>query len=287
MNFGTPVPLLIGIILILGALALFFLERFKPGYERPSDKVYAILLMISGLFLLAHLDMELLASFQQLLMAGMLTTLLIDSIRSRFARPEPIDERPPRPSYERPPVGRRVYRAELDDRRMPLRDRPATPRMNPMQDDYYPDDFNNQRRRRQPYEEYGAPAGRLQPSPTDRRPTARAQSGAPYPEERYGQRPPARPPAGPSAANYPGSGGYDDRSMSRPDEGREENRASRGSNGYDDRSQDDYSRGNESSGSAERSSRENRERSANSDRTLDVRPYSEAPKLDIPEAPYS
>ncbi|MEO0351241.1 MAG: Ycf66 family protein, partial [Cyanobacteria bacterium P01_A01_bin.15] len=39
MNFGTPVPLLVGLILILGAVGLFFLDKIKPGYERSSDKV--------------------------------------------------------------------------------------------------------------------------------------------------------------------------------------------------------------------------------------------------------
>ncbi len=181
MNFGTPVPLLIGIILILGALALFFLEKVRPGYERDSDKVYAVLLLISGLFLLAHLDMELLASFQQLLMAGMLTTLLIESIRSRLPKSDPlrppsepmVDRRPPGPRYDdRPPV-RRGYRAELDDRPA-FRDRPpadlppvraSAPRMNPAQAAYWQDDYPSSRAPRQPYEEYRGPAGRLQPSP--------------------------------------------------------------------------------------------------------------------------
>lgn len=83
MNFGTPVPLLIGIVLIVGAIALFFLDKLKPGYGRDSDKVYALLCLISGVFLLAHLTMELIPSFQQLIMAGMVIALLIESIRSR------------------------------------------------------------------------------------------------------------------------------------------------------------------------------------------------------------
>ena len=83
MNFGTPVPLLIGIVLIIGAVALFFLDKLKPGYERDSDKVYAVLGLISGVFLLGHLTMELIPSFQQMLMAGMLVALMIENIRSR------------------------------------------------------------------------------------------------------------------------------------------------------------------------------------------------------------
>lgn len=86
MNFGTPVPLLIGIVLILGGVALFFIDRLKPGYGRDSDKVYAVLWLISGVFLLGHLNMELLASFQQLLMAGMLITVTIQNVYSRTPR---------------------------------------------------------------------------------------------------------------------------------------------------------------------------------------------------------
>lgn len=88
MNFGTPVPLLIGIVLILGAVALFFLDKLKPGYGRDADKVYAVLWLISGVFLLGHLTMELLASFQQLLMAGMLIAVTIENIYSRTPREE-------------------------------------------------------------------------------------------------------------------------------------------------------------------------------------------------------
>ncbi len=228
MNFGTPVPLLIGIILILGALALFFLDKVKPGYARDSDKVYAVLLLISGLFLLAHLDMELLASFQQLLMGGMLTALLIESIRTRDpmlrANESMPNRRPPSgPRYdERSPV-RRGYRAELDDRpefRDPalggLRNRPQQPRMNPAQQPYRQDAYRNEQVR-PPYEEYRGPAGRLQPSPPvgDGMNGGRNAGTPPnnrYPDSysdngRYGERPPAqRPPVayrGPDAGAPP------------------------------------------------------------------------------------
>ena len=89
MNFGTPVPLLVGIVLIIGAVALFFVDKLKPGYGRDSDKVYAILWLICGVFLLAHLNMEFLASFQQLIMAGMLIAVTIENVLSR----QPQDNR--------------------------------------------------------------------------------------------------------------------------------------------------------------------------------------------------
>lgn len=241
MNFGTPVPLLIGIILILGALALFFLDKFRPGYERDADKVYAVLLLISGLFLLAHLDMELLASFQQLLMAGMLTTLLIESVRTRepndnTLRDPMMDRRPPRPRYEERPPVRRGYRAELDNR--PEYDRPEfrgaqQPRMNPAQAPYrqdaYAQDTYARTQTRPPYEEFREPAGRLQPSRQSGPPPSgsqngpqqrRAPSGGP-PENRYsdnsryGERPPA-----PRAVQAPGQANPQNRAPQRPPENR-------------------------------------------------------------------
>ncbi len=313
MNFGTPVPLLIGIILILGALALFFLEKFRPGYERDADKVYAVLLLVSGLFLLAHLDMELLASFQQLLMAGMLTTLLIESIRSREPREnilrEPLnDRRPPRPRYdERPPV-RRGYRAELDDRpdlRPELRDRTSQPRMNPANAPYpqatYPQEAYANGRVRPPYEEYRGPAGRLQPSrpsgPSSEPNYSSGPNNAPYgvgappdnrysDNSRYGERPPApqRPPQQqsgrpPESFRRPeGSVPPDDRSRpdARPD-ARPETRHLDGQRG------DRPSRPTDS-GPRSNSPRNGAEGSESPTRTLNIRPLSEAPKFD-PEAP--
>ncbi len=301
MSF-TPVTLLLGIVLILGALALFFLDKIRPGYARESDKIYGVLMLVAGLLSLGHLTAGVTESFQLMLMTGMLMTLAVENVRKRDVIVEPPigrpDAYPPRPRYNERPPARRVYRAELDDRNGPPRDslgdrlgqrRPQ--RMAPGQDDYWPDDLNEQRKARQPYEEYGVPAGRLQPSPgPDRRPSDR-----PYPEERYGQRPPARPPAGPSPSNYPPQGGFDNGSMNRPTEDvpdmRPEGRPDRGSNDYNNRPPENYSRSNESfansNGSTDRPNRENRERTASGERTLNVKPYSEAPKVDLPEDPYS
>ena len=315
----TPVTLLLGIVLILGALALFFLDKIRPGYARESDKVYGVLMLVAGLLSLGHLTAGVTESFQLMLMTGMLMTLAVENVRKREAIIEPPmgrpDAYPPRPRYNERPPARRVYRAELDDRNAPrdsFGDRPGQrrpQRMAPGQDDYWPDDLNEQRKARQPYEEYGVPAGRLQPSPSpERRPADRPYADRPYPEERYGQRPPARPPAGPST--YPPQGGFDNGSMNRPTDDRPDVRSEggpdrgpsdhspndrgqndSGSNGYSDRPPENYSRPNasfaNSNGPTERPNRDSRERPANGERTLDVKPYSEAPKVDLPDAPYS
>ena len=191
MNFGTPVPLLVGLILILGAVGLFFLDKIKPGYERSSDKVYSILLLLSGIFLLAHLNMELLASFQQVMLVGMLTTMIINDISKRDAsRPSGRSaerDGSPRRYDERP---RRVYRAELDDWDSPG---PRSPRI---PSDRYRSDGYDDRYEPRPLEP-------RPPSPyEDRRPPARLQPGqSGYPEQRadaaYSNgRPDSRPPSG-------------------------------------------------------------------------------------------
>lgn len=169
MNFGTPVPLLIGIVLILGAVALFFLDKLKPGYGRDADKVYSILWLISGVFLLGHLNMELLASFQQLIMAGMLIAITIDNVSSRVPREDryaaqgAVEPPSPRGDYYRPsrPVDYRSssprmnVRAELDneppyrprfpeDRRM-LNGREEASRRSGYYEDNYPERYNDTR----------------------------------------------------------------------------------------------------------------------------------------------
>lgn len=183
MNFGTPVPLLIGIVLIVGAIALFFLDKLKPGFGRDSDKVYAVLWLISGVFLLGHLNMELLASFQQLLMTGMLIAITIENVLSRKPKedryapveaPRPEPYRPSRaPSYRSGP--RMNVRAELDNGPAFREEYPGDRRMLGGRDDrdlrnrasYYPDDYpsryDDEPRYGDAGDAYGKPAERLSP----------------------------------------------------------------------------------------------------------------------------
>ncbi len=207
MNFGTPVPLLVGLILILGAVGLFFLDKYKPGYARSSDKVYSILLLLSGIFLLAHLNMELLASFQQVMLVGMLTTLIINDITKRESNrntTRSIDrDGPPRRYDERP---RRVYRAELDDW-----DAPGPPRIpsDRYSNEPYSDRYDSRplEPRTAPYDERRRPPARLQPSPQGRGQFDNYAGDRNRPEPRPNERPdrfysnPRYDQAGPQAPN--------------------------------------------------------------------------------------
>jgi hypothetical protein len=169
VNF-TPVPLLLGIATILGAVALFFLDRFKPGYGRDSDRIYSVLLLVSGVILLSEWTMPLLSSLQQSIMVGVLTSLIIQNINSRTpltnrsaARNDGWESggyqggaRPPRPT---PPAyatdGRANLRAELDMRNMGPTDPYARPRpmlggrdepMAPSRPPYGPDTYGDRYR---------------------------------------------------------------------------------------------------------------------------------------------
>lgn len=83
MNFGTPVPLIIGVILIVGAIMLFFLDKIKPGCRRDSDNVYAFLSLFAGVILLAHLNLDFTLSLQQMIVVGMLISLMVENVQSR------------------------------------------------------------------------------------------------------------------------------------------------------------------------------------------------------------
>jgi hypothetical protein len=140
VGFGTPVALLIGIILILVAVGLFFLDKFKPGYKRDSDTVYAVLFLTVGIMSLVNWSQNFLESFQLMILAGMLIALVLESIQRRTAqgrsvagsvyRDEEREQRPSRGSYrsgsEESP--RAELRVELDDDRFTPIDEFSRPR---------------------------------------------------------------------------------------------------------------------------------------------------------------
>jgi hypothetical protein len=138
VGFGTPVALLIGIILILVAVGLFFLDKFKPGYKRDSDTVYAVLFLTVGIMSLVNWSQNFLESFQLMILAGMLIALVLESIQRRTPQGRQVGtvyrdderERPSRGSYrtgmEESP--RAELRVELDDDRYAPIDEFSRPR---------------------------------------------------------------------------------------------------------------------------------------------------------------
>lgn len=167
MNFGTPVPLIVGVILIVGAIALFFLDKIKPGYGRDSDNIYAFLGLLAGVILLAHLGMEFTLSLQQMIVTGMLVSLMIENIQSRTPNNGPMrqprdrgrsrdddDYRPQRP--QRSSRMRSEAQLEFEDERPPSRPRRIRGKneRRSSRDDYnaygggYDDDYSRRSQRR-------------------------------------------------------------------------------------------------------------------------------------------
>ena len=213
MNFGTPVPLLLGIFMVICAVALFFLDRLKPGYERDIDKVYAILFLISGVFLLGNLTMDIIPSFQQMLMVGMLVSLMIQNINAReplakatFQVDGDFDRGGYRPPARggRPPVyapdNRPNLRAELDRRDYGPADPYSRPRPmlegrgEPSRPPYNADVYGDGRPMRRDDIPRDRPMDRPLDRPNDRpldRPMGDRPQDGPYGPDNYGA--PSRP----------------------------------------------------------------------------------------------
>jgi hypothetical protein len=113
VNFGTPVPLLIGIILILFSLFLFFLEKVKPGYKRDSDVIYASLALLAGILNLSDLSGGLLHSLQSAVFTGVFIALALEAINARTPDNSPMKQGggSPRDDDRNP----RNYRAGFDE----------------------------------------------------------------------------------------------------------------------------------------------------------------------------
>jgi hypothetical protein len=135
VGFGTPVPLLVGIVLILFGIGLLFLDTFKPGYKRDSDTVYAILYMLAGLFALLSWQADFQIAMQLMISSGSLVALMVERVRNRSVNNDPMppmggsrssrrdsrDERPNRSyraGFDESP--RSEVRAEFDDDLIPI-----------------------------------------------------------------------------------------------------------------------------------------------------------------------
>ena len=120
MNFGTPVPLLVGIILVLFAVFLFFLDKFKPGYRRDSDVIYASFCLAAGILNLVDLSGGFLHSAQSVIFTGLFISLALEAINSRVPDNSPKSMGMPPRDDDRSP---RNYRAGFEDNFSSMDDR--------------------------------------------------------------------------------------------------------------------------------------------------------------------
>jgi hypothetical protein len=107
-GFSTP-ALLFGIILLIASIGLFFWGRLKPELARESDNVYSIIGIICAVILfISSFELNLIQSFQQLLMIGSVIALMWENIQKR----DPVAMSPRRDDDRAP---RRPYRAEYEE----------------------------------------------------------------------------------------------------------------------------------------------------------------------------
>ncbi len=144
MGFGTPVPLLVGIVLILFGVGLFFLDNFKPGYKRDSDTVYSVLFLTVGILALLIWSAGFVEALQLMVSAGTLIALMIERLQNRNPNRDlgrPSDNGGPYRDDPRPSRPSRSYRGGYDD--MPRSDVRAE-----IDNEFIPssDDFPNVRR---------------------------------------------------------------------------------------------------------------------------------------------
>ncbi|NJN49514.1 MAG: hypothetical protein HC805_06780 [Alkalinema sp. RL_2_19] len=88
MGFGTPLSLVIGLILISGGLVLFFLGNFRPDLKRDSDNIYGVLGILAGILGVVSFNKDIVPSIEQLLLAGMCIFLMWENIQNRTPNPD-------------------------------------------------------------------------------------------------------------------------------------------------------------------------------------------------------
>ncbi|MBE9032699.1 hypothetical protein IQ266_23460, partial [filamentous cyanobacterium LEGE 11480] len=88
MGFGTPLSLVIGLILISGGLVLFFLGNFRPDLKRDSDSIYGVLGILAGILGVVSFNKDIVPSIEQLLLAGMCIFLMWENIQNRTPNPD-------------------------------------------------------------------------------------------------------------------------------------------------------------------------------------------------------
>ena len=133
MNFGTPVPLLIGIILILFSIFLFFLEKFKPGYKRDSDVIYASLALAAGILNLVDLTGGFLHSAQSVIFTGVFVSLALEAINGRTPDQSPMKQSGGMSSRD-DDRGPRNYRAGVEENYTAMDDRGSRRQMRDARD---------------------------------------------------------------------------------------------------------------------------------------------------------
>jgi hypothetical protein len=196
INFGGGAAPILGIALIVGAAALYFVRTVRPELSRDYDIFFsAVALICGGILLFQGWRLDPLLFLGQFALAGSAAFFAFDNIRMRKITTEQAKRSAPPVRDEERPVSR-VYRAELDE--LPYNDygdeSPASRRIRGTEDPRVNrpyDDYDSPRRR--PASSRPSPERRLRGSedyPSAGAPPRRSASRPPRPSSRYGDRPP-------------------------------------------------------------------------------------------------
>jgi hypothetical protein len=112
VGFGTPLSLVIGLILISGGLVLFFLDNIRPDLKRDSDNVYAVLGILAGILGVISFNKDIVPSMEQMILAGMCIFLMYDNVQKRTPNPDAKRSFPGEGRRDDDRFSRRPYRAE-------------------------------------------------------------------------------------------------------------------------------------------------------------------------------
>lgn len=146
VNFGGNPAAFLGIALVVGGIALYFLRNFRPQLARDYDIAFAAIALLCGSILIFQgWRLDPILTFGQYLLAGAAAFFAYESVKLRAATTEQAKRISPIVDDERPVS--RVYRAELDEPPVFEDERSVSRRIRGSRDSRPSDDYGESRRR--------------------------------------------------------------------------------------------------------------------------------------------
>lgn len=114
VNFGGGIGSLVGLVLVVAGIALYFLRTLRPALARDQDIALAVVAVgCGGILIFNGWRLDPITMFGQFMLAGAAIWFAVEAIRLRGIATEQAKRNTPIVDDERPVS--RVYRAELDD----------------------------------------------------------------------------------------------------------------------------------------------------------------------------
>lgn len=162
LNWSLGLGGILGIVLALAGVGLYFLRTVRPNLARDHDIVFsAVALLCGGILLFQSWRLDPILQFAQFLSIGSAVWFAYEAIRLRGITTEQAKRSTPLVDDERPVS--RVYRAELDELTPLDEQRNVTRRIRGSRDSR-PDDYEEERGRDGREDRYGASDSRRRSS---------------------------------------------------------------------------------------------------------------------------